>query len=91
MEGLRALQQTDRRIGDIRGLGLMIGVEFRDGEHKPDKPTAKAVAHGCLDRGLMLLTCGPWDNTIRWMPPLMVSAEQVDQALAIFEAALAGA
>lgn len=91
MEGLHAMQRTDRRIGDIRGLGLMIGVEFRDSEHKPDKPTAKAVAHGCLDRGLMLLTCGPWDNTIRWMPPLMVSAEQVDQALAIFKAALAEA
>jgi 4-aminobutyrate aminotransferase len=66
----------------------MIGVEFRSADRKPDKATAKAVAHACLDRGLMLLTCGPWDNTIRWIPPLVVKAEQIDQALAIFEDSL---
>jgi 4-aminobutyrate aminotransferase len=86
---LKTLQQRYPVIGDIRGLGLMIGTEFRGPDHQPDKPTAKGVAHACLDRGLMLLTCGPWDNTIRWIPPLMVSAEQVDQAMNIFEDALA--
>jgi 4-aminobutyrate aminotransferase len=75
-------------IADIRGLGLMIGSEFRTPDGKPDKTTAKAVAHACLDRRLMLLTCGPWDNTIRWIPPLVVSAAQIDQALAILAEAL---
>jgi len=89
MDGLRALQQEYPVIGDVRGLGLMVGVEFRDAARNPDKTTAKAVVHGCLDRGLMLLTCGPWDNTIRWIPPLMVSGEQIDRALAIFEESLA--
>jgi 4-aminobutyrate aminotransferase len=66
----------------------MIGVEFRTPDRKPDQAAAKAVAHACLDRGLLLLTCGPWDNTIRWIPPLVVKAEQIDRALAIFAESL---
>jgi 4-aminobutyrate aminotransferase len=69
MRGLHELQKQYPVIGDVRGLGLMVGAEFRDSQRKPDKPTTKAVAHACLDRGLILLTCGPWDNTIRWIPP----------------------
>jgi 4-aminobutyrate aminotransferase len=86
--GLRKLQQRFPAMGDVRGLGLMIGCEFRTRERQPDKAAAKAVAHACLDRGLMLLTCGPWDNTIRWIPPLIVNEEQIAQALEIFEASL---
>lgn len=88
MAGLRKLQPRYPAMGDVRGLGLMIGCEFRTPDRQPDKSTAKAVAHACLDRGLMLLTCGPWDNTIRWIPPLIVNAEQITQALEIFEASL---
>lgn len=88
MAGLRKLQPRFPAMGDVRGLGLMIGCEFRTPDRQPDKSTAKAVAHACLDRGLMLLTCGPWDNTIRWIPPLIVNAEQIAQALEIFEASL---
>lgn len=86
--GLKALQQKYPVIGDVRGLGLMIGTEFRDAARKPDKQTAKATAKACHGRGLMLLTCGPWDNVIRWIPPLIVTAEQVDESLNIFEGAL---
>jgi 4-aminobutyrate aminotransferase len=82
--GLRRLQEEFPGIGDVRGLGLMVGVEFRDLENKPDKNTAKAVVHACLDRKLMLLTCGSYDNTIRLIPPLIVSSEQVSQGLEIF-------
>lgn len=88
LSGLRALQLQYPAIGDIRGLGLMVGVEFRTPERKPDKAVAKAVVHACLEQGLILLTCGPYDNVIRWIPPLVVTAEQIDQALAIFAAAL---
>ncbi len=85
---LRELQQPHPCIGDVRGLGLMVGVEFTaDGE--PDKATAKAVRQACQERGLLLLTCGPWDNTIRWIPPLIVTREQLQEALGIFEQALA--
>jgi 4-aminobutyrate aminotransferase len=86
--GLRHLQEEYPQIGDVRGLGLMIGAEFRTPERKPDKETAKAVVHACLEERLLLLTCGPWDNTVRWMPPLNVSSDQVREALTIFNAAL---
>lgn len=86
--GLRRLQEEYPVLGDVRGLGLMIGVEFRNAQRQPDKATAKAVAHACLDQRLMLLTCGPWDNTIRWIPPLVVNESQINQALQIFEQAL---
>jgi len=87
MAGLRDLQAKHPVVGDVRGLGLMIGVEFAtDGQ--PDKAAAKAVQTACKEERLMLLTCGPWDNTIRWIPPLIVTEEQVDDALKIFERAL---
>jgi len=89
MDGLRRLQAQHPVIGDVRGLGLMVATEFTTAEGEPDKPTAKAVQQRCLEAGLFLLTCGAYDNTIRWIPPLVVSAEQIDQALEIFGQALA--
>jgi 4-aminobutyrate aminotransferase len=66
----------------------MIGTEFRTPDRHPDKETTKAIVHACQDKRLLLLTCGPWDNTIRWVPPLVVTAEQINQALAILSEAL---
>ena len=91
MEGLRTLQLEFPAVGDVRGLGLMIGAEFTAPDGTPATDLAKAVAHSCLKRHLMLLTCGPWDNTVRWIPPLVVTREQVEEALAAFRDALAEA
>ncbi len=88
ISGLHELQSRNGVIGDVRGLGLMVGVEFRSPDGKPDKHAAKAVVRACLENKLMLLTCGPWDNTIRFIPPLNVSREQVEMALDVFESAL---
>jgi len=88
ISGLRHLQEEFPVIGDVRGVGLMVGSEFRTVDGKPEKAVAKAVAHYCQENKLLMLTCGPWDNTIRWMPPLIVSEGQIDQALKIFAAAL---
>ena len=88
MSGLRRLQSAYPAIGDVRGLGLMVASEFRTPDGQPDKATAKAVAHACLERNLILLTCGPWDNTIRWIPPFIVTEEQIERALAILKEAL---
>jgi 4-aminobutyrate aminotransferase len=88
INGLLNLQARYPMIGDIRGLGLMVGVEFRDADNNPDKSTAKAVQTACFKERLLLLTCGPWDNTIRWIPPLIVTEEQIDTGLRIFERAL---
>jgi 4-aminobutyrate aminotransferase len=87
MTGLRRLQSDFKAIGDVRGLGLMVATEFtRDGE--PDTDAAKAVVRAAFERDLMLLTCGTYDNVIRWIPPLVVTPEQIDEALAIFASAL---
>jgi 4-aminobutyrate aminotransferase len=87
--GLRKLQEEYPVIGDVRGLGLMIGSEFTGANGKPaDKALVKAVVHACEERGLLLLTCGTYDNVIRWIPPLVVSEKQVADALGIFDEAM---
>jgi 4-aminobutyrate aminotransferase len=88
VDGLRRLQARFPTIAEVRGLGLMVGVEFRDADGLPDNPAAKAVQKACFEERLLLLTCGPWDNTIRWIPPLIVSEEQIEAGLQIFERAL---
>jgi len=89
MSGLRHLQEQYPRIGDVRGLGLMVGVEFTDEQGQPDKSTAKALQNACLEERLLLLTCGTWDNTIRFIPPLVATSEQINDGLARFERSLA--
>ncbi len=89
MERLRALQAEFPVIGDVRGIGLMIGAEFTTPGGTPAADLAKAVVEGCLKRHLLLLTCGPWGNTVRWIPPLTVSRAQVSEALAVFKETLA--
>lgn len=88
--GLNHLREQYPQIADVRGLGLMVGTEFRDAAGKPDKKAAKAVQQGCIQRNMLILTAGSYDNTIRWIPPLVVTREQMDEALNVFESALAG-
>ena len=72
---------------DVRGPGLMIGVEFNN-ETGPDQGFVSALQHECLDRGLMLLTCGIGSNVIRWIPPVNVVRKDIDTALDIFECSI---
>ena len=88
MTGLRHLQEEYPVIGDVRGLGLMMATEFRTADNKPDKKTAKAIIQACQDQRLLLLSCGTYDNSIRWIPPLVVTADQIDRALNILRKAL---
>jgi 4-aminobutyrate aminotransferase len=82
LAGLKALQQKDKTIGDVRGPGLMIGVEF----NQPGR--AEQVAKACTQHKLLLLTCGVDKTVIRWVPPLVVTEQEIAEALSIFEAAL---
>jgi 4-aminobutyrate aminotransferase-like enzyme len=66
----------------------MIGVEFTTESGKPDKETAKAIVQKCLDANLILLTCGTYGNVIRWIPPLIINDDHLDEAWAIFSGAL---
>ena len=88
MARLRALQEEYPVIGDVRGLGLMVGVEFTAADGEPDPVTAKAVIQKCLDRRLVLLPCGTYGNVIRWIPPLLIDDSHLDEALSIFAGAM---
>jgi 4-aminobutyrate aminotransferase len=68
----------------------MVGTEFTRGG-QPDKDITKAVQKACIDRKLLLLTCGSYENVIRWIPPLVVDEGQIDDALTVFEEALQSA
>jgi len=84
-EGLLSIAETHREIGDVRGLGAMIAIElFEDGDvHKPNaKLTAEVVARA-RDKGLILLSCGPYYNVLRILVPLTVSDAQIKQGLDI--------
>jgi len=89
MTGLRKLQEEYPQIGDVRGKGLMIGAEFMVGG-RPDKakPMVKDIVQAAEDQNLLLLTCGTYDNVVRWIPPLNVTSEQINDGLRIFEGAL---
>jgi 4-aminobutyrate aminotransferase len=83
--GLRKLQEEYPQIGDVRGLGLMIGSEFEvDGKYQKAKGLVKNIVKAAEDRGLLLLSCGTYDSTVRWIPPLNVTENQVNDALKIF-------
>ena len=88
--GLARFAAEDDRIGDVRGPGLMIGVEFvRDrATREPDGATADALLARCADDGLLVLSCGPAHQVVRWIPPIDATSAEVDEALAIFWTAL---
>lgn len=88
IERLKALQGQFAVIGEVRGLGLMVGIEFTSADGKPDKAVAKGVQQKCLDDGLIMLTCGTYGNVIRWVPPLIIDDTHLDAALDIFAEAL---
>jgi 4-aminobutyrate aminotransferase len=92
MTGLRKLQEEYPQLGDVRGKGLMIGTEFIvDGKPEKAKPMVKEIVHAAEERDLLLLSCGTYDNTIRWIPPLNVTSGQINDGLKAFEGALKAA
>ena len=89
MTGLRKLQEEYPQIGDVRGKGLMVGTEFSaNGNRAKEKQMVKDVIHAAEERNLLLLSCGTYDNTVRWIPPLNVTTEQINDGLKIFGEAL---
>ncbi len=87
--GLEKLMSKYDCIGDVRGMGMMIGVEFvKDRSTKtPDPDLRDRVEMATFNRGVIVLGCGP--NSIRWSPPLILSRDDVDVALEIFDEAIA--
>ncbi|MDQ3175510.1 MAG: acetyl ornithine aminotransferase family protein [Acidobacteriota bacterium] len=86
---LEKLKKKYDCIGDVRGMGLMIGVEFVEDRtsNKPAPELRDRVEVACFERGLVILGAGA--NTIRWSPPLILTRENVDVAIEIFDEAIA--
>jgi 4-aminobutyrate aminotransferase / (S)-3-amino-2-methylpropionate transaminase / 5-aminovalerate transaminase len=83
-------RRQGRPIGDIRGLGGMTAFEIvtQHGGNEPDPAAAKALAADCLERGLILLTCGVFAETVRLLAPLTIQPRVLKEGLDILEAAL---
>ncbi|HEX2754993.1 MAG TPA: aminotransferase class III-fold pyridoxal phosphate-dependent enzyme [Candidatus Limnocylindrales bacterium] len=88
--GLERIAAEEPRIGDVRGPGLMVGVEFviDPATREPDGATAKAAIARAADLGLLVLTCGSSSHVIRWIPPIDVTAAEISEAVEIFEETL---
>lgn len=85
MEGLYELQRSYECIGDVRGKGLMVGVEFvKDRENKePAREWRNQIIKKAFQKGLLLLGCG--ENSIRFCPALTVTEAEIDKCLSIFD------
>ena len=90
LHGLKELQERYDMIGDVRGVGLMIGVEIvKDKDSKePAQKECSDIRRACADRGLIVGTGGWYRNVIRVQPPLIIDDGHVDSGLRMFEEAL---
>lgn len=87
---LTALQASDPRIGDVRGRGAMVAAEFVDpATGAPDAALTGAVAKACIAEGVIVLTCGTYGNVIRFLPPLSIPDDLLEEGLDVVAAALA--
>jgi len=85
LDGLKQLQQQHPIIGEVRGTGLMVGLELiePDGNKTPNPQAVSRILNECLSRGLLLYSAGLHNNVIRIFPPLVVTEAQIDEALQI--------
>ncbi|MBZ6091983.1 4-aminobutyrate--2-oxoglutarate transaminase [Streptomyces olivaceus] len=89
---LAAMAEKFDVIGDVRGRGAMIAIELvadRDTK-EPDPRAAAALAAACHRAGLLVLTCGTYGNVLRFLPPLVIGEDLLNEGLDIIEQALAG-
>jgi 4-aminobutyrate aminotransferase/(S)-3-amino-2-methylpropionate transaminase len=88
---LHRVQAEDNRIGDVRGRGAMIAIELvhRD-TADPDPGFTAAVANAAREQGVIVLTCGTYGNVLRFLPPLTISDELLDEGLDVLADAISG-
>lgn len=88
---MRAKLPNGEIIGDIRGRGAMIAIELvKAGTKDPDPATTAALAKACHAEGLLVLTCGTYGNVLRFLPPLVIGEDLLNEGLDIIERAFAG-
>ena len=89
VDRLRALQSRHPAIGDVRGRGAMIAIELvTPGTLQPDAALAGQIASACHAEGLVVLTAGTYGNVLRFLPPLVIGHDLLNEGLDIVEAAV---
>ena len=90
LSALRELKAESPIIGDVRGVGLMIAAEFivPGNDKKPNGDATASILKRALAGGLFMYPCGHWGQTIRLIPPLTITRDQVDEGLGIFRDAV---
>lgn len=83
------IKERHRVVGDIRGLGLMIGIDLVKEGNEPDTDAFASIGPYAHDAGMLILNCGPDGNVIRFIPPLNVSLEDLDRGIDILDDAIA--
>ena len=91
-KGFKEMQKKYPCIGDVRGTGAMMGIEFiKDEKKTPDAEIVGKIVQNAMNKGLMLEAAGTFNNVIRILCPLVATDEQLEAGLKIFEEALAEA
>jgi 4-aminobutyrate aminotransferase / (S)-3-amino-2-methylpropionate transaminase / 5-aminovalerate transaminase len=72
-------------IGEVRGLGAMLGLALSRARREPAADEAKKLAAFCLERGLIILVCGTYSNVVRVLVPFVITDEQLEKGLQILE------
>lgn len=90
LDRLNRMQQDCKLIGDVRGLGCMIGVELVNDRvtKEPAAEQTKTIQRKCCERGLLIMSCGALHNVFRLMFPLVISQQELETGLDIFEECL---
>ncbi|MBA0126598.1 4-aminobutyrate--2-oxoglutarate transaminase [Haloechinothrix sp. YIM 98757] len=88
LQRLRALAEGDNGIGEVRGRGAMLAVEFAGADGEPDAERATRVAKACHEAGVIVLTCGTYGNVVRLLPPLVIGEQLLDEGLSVLEHAI---
>ena len=71
-------------VGEIRRLGSMVGVEFVTDKGAPDKTQSKAAIAGALERDVLMITCGSYDQVVRFIPPLNIAEDDLRKGVRAF-------
>jgi 4-aminobutyrate aminotransferase len=84
LKGIRSVAGDHPRIAEVRGRGLMVALEFADPETLAARgDLAKSLLAGALERHVLLLTCGPWSQVVRIVPPLVTTEDEIDLAVRV--------
>ena len=90
LQRARGWRADHPRLADVRGRGLMIGLEFMEGR-LPAPELTQRILHAALERDLLLLTCGVDENVIRLIPPLTITEQELEKGMDVLEASITAA